>query len=71
MNKDELRDACFAYENRNGIEGFMEAMADIVRDLMAHNGLVLEFDEAGGGFEAASRDSNFPDFRVKTASTSS
>jgi hypothetical protein len=45
VDKDELRSACLAYEERNGIDCFLETLADIVADLLAENGLPVAFDE--------------------------
>ena len=34
MTKEQLRDACFAYENEHGMEAFCNAMADIMAERM-------------------------------------
>ncbi len=42
MTKEELRDACFAFEEEHGMEGFCDAMADIMAERMALKGLIVE-----------------------------
>ena len=41
MTRDELRDACFAFEEEHGMEGFCDAMADIMAERMALKGSVF------------------------------
>ncbi len=42
MTRDELRNACFSFEEEHGMEGLCDAMADIMAERMALKGSVLE-----------------------------
>lgn len=42
MTRDELRNACFAFEEEHGMEGFCDAMADIMAERMALKESVFE-----------------------------
>ena len=44
MTQQELRDACFAYENEHGMEAFCDAMADIMAERMTLKGPLSEDD---------------------------
>ena len=44
MTQQELRDACFAYENEHGMEAFCDAMADIMAERMTLKGSIFEDD---------------------------
>jgi hypothetical protein len=41
MTLDELRKVCFAFEEEHGMEGFCDAMADIMAERMALKGSVF------------------------------
>lgn len=47
MDRDALKTACFDYEARNGVDCFLDTVADIVADVLARNGLPVEFDAGG------------------------
>lgn len=44
MDRNALRAACLAYEARNGVDCFLDTVSDIVADVLARNGLPVEFD---------------------------
>jgi hypothetical protein len=41
MTREDLRDACFAFEEEHGMEGFCDAMADIMAERMALKGTIF------------------------------